>query len=103
MSQGMKRDPYTIVKRPLVTEKGTTRNEIGQYLFEVDTRANKPDIRWAIEQIFKVKVTDVNTLILKPEVHKTQQRSRVHKRRKKAYVTLAQGQMIDVFALAGQG
>ena len=97
----MIRDPYTIVKRPLVTEKGTTRQEDNQYLFEVDPRSNKSEIKWAVEQIFKVKVSGVNTLLVKPEVKRPQQRSRTHKLRKKAYVTLAAGQSIDVFALAG--
>lgn len=96
----MRRDPYTVVKRPLVTEKGTARSEMNQYLFEVDPRANKVEIQWAIEQIFKVKVNAVNTLILKPEEKRRHQRSRVHKRRKKAYVTLAAGQTLDVFAMA---
>jgi large subunit ribosomal protein L23 len=55
--------PYDIIKRPVVTEKSTyTQNKQGRYTFEVDLRANKSQIKSAVETLFKVKVAAVNTM-----------------------------------------
>lgn len=59
-------DATYIIKRPLITEKSTfAMNELGQYAFEVDPRASKPEIRAAIESLYKVRVVSVNTQIRK--------------------------------------
>ncbi len=88
-----------IIKRPLIlTEKGTNLpNTENQYLFEVDLRANKIEIRHAVEALFEVSVTDVNTLIMRGKM-KRMGRTRAKTRNwKKAIVTLADDDPIDFF------
>lgn len=89
---------YDIIKRPLVTEKTTEQREVlNQYTFEVDRRANRVEIRRAVEQIFSVRVSSVKTAHVKGKV---KQRGRIiGKRRdwKKAIVTLSPGQRIESF------
>ena len=89
---------YEIIKRPIVTEKTSIQKEdFNQVTFEVDRRANRIEIRRAIEKIFKVKVVDIRTIQVKGKV---KQRGRiVGKRRdwKKAVVTLMPGERIDFF------
>jgi large subunit ribosomal protein L23 len=55
-------DARDVIKRPVITERSMEQQEDRKYTFEVDTRANKTEIKDAIEQIFKVKVTGVNTM-----------------------------------------
>lgn len=55
-------DPRDLIKRPIVTERSTQLMEEGKYVFEVDKRANKTEIRQAVEKLFGVKVEKVNTL-----------------------------------------
>ncbi len=92
-----------VIKRPLITEKNTILMEYGQYSFEVATEANKIQIKAAVEQTFNVSVKAVNTLNVKPK-----KKSRTASRRggkiegtvpgwKKAIVTLAPGERIDIF------
>lgn len=91
--------PEEIIKRPLLTEKGTAMGEDGnKVLFEVTMRANKIEIRKAVEKIYHVKVTTVHTQIVRGKM-KRQGRS-VGKRPnwKRAIVTLAEGSTIDFFA-----
>ena len=89
---------YDIIKRPLVTEKSNIQKETANQLtFEVDRRANRIEIRRAIEQIFKVKVASVQTMQV---AGKVKRRGRtLGKRRdwKKAIVTLRPGERIDFF------
>ena len=89
---------YEIIKRPLNTEKTNIQKEVAnQVTFEVDRRANRIEIRRAIETAFKVKVASVQTMQVKG---KTKRRGRfVGKRRnwKKAIVTLVPGERIDFF------
>ena len=62
----MSRDVHEVIRRPLVTEKNMHRSETrNQYTFEVDLNANKVEIRKAIEHLFKVRVTAVNTTKVK--------------------------------------
>jgi large subunit ribosomal protein L23 len=94
----MKREPRTIVRRALITEKGTQiRERENGYLFEVARDANKIEIRQAIESIFPVKVESVRTL----RVHgKPKRMGRYAGHRpdwKKAIVTLKKGQTIELF------
>lgn len=89
---------YEIIKRPLNTEKTNIQKEVAnQVTFEVDRRANRIEIRRAIETAFQVKVASVQTMQIKG---KTKRRGRfVGKRRnwKKAIVTLMPGERIDFF------
>ena len=89
---------YDIIIRPLITEKTSIQKEDhNQVSFEVDRRANRVEIRRAIENIFNVRVADVRTMQVKG---KTKQRGRiVGKRRdwKKAIVNLMPGERIDFF------
>jgi large subunit ribosomal protein L23 len=87
-----------VIKGPIITEKGTLVNEIGnQVVFRVDRRANKVEIRQAIERLFKVKVEKVRTSRV---LGKTRRVGKTMGRKpdwKKAYVTLAEGGRIDFF------
>jgi large subunit ribosomal protein L23 len=87
---------YEVVRSPVITEKATLLSEFNQVSFLVSLDATKPEIKAAIETLFKVKVTAVNTLRQKGKVKRF--RGRVGKRvdTKKAIVTLAEGQSIDV-------
>lgn len=89
---------YTIVKRPLVTEKtNIQKEESNQVTFEVDVHANRIEIQRAIEQIFKVKVAKTRTVNVKG---KTKRRGRIEGKRKdwkKAIVTLMPGERIEFF------
>ena len=94
----MKREPRTIVRRALITEKGTQiRERENGYLFEVARDANKIEIKHAIEAIFPVKVASVRT----QRVHgKPKRLGRYQGHRpdwKKAVVTLQKGQTIELF------
>ena len=91
-------DPYKVVRRPLLTEKGTIlRDEDNVFAFEVERRATKQDIRAAIEKIFEVKVTDVNTMIVRGKNRRVRVHTGKTKNYKKAYVRLAEGQSIDFY------
>jgi large subunit ribosomal protein L23 len=89
---------YDTIIRPLITEKTSIQKEdFNQVSFEVDRRANRVEIKRAIEKIFKVHVADVRTMHIKGKV---KQRGRiVGKRRdwKKAIVKLMPGERIDFF------
>ncbi len=89
---------YDIIRRPLITETTTIQKEMAnQVSFEVDRRANRVEIKRAVEKIFNVRVVDVRTMQIKG---KTKRRGRiVGKRRdwKKALVTLGPGERIDFF------
>lgn len=91
---------HKIIKRPILTEKMTTLGEKHQYAFEVDTAANKIEIAKAIEKRFSVQVTSVRTISVHGK-RKTQmtRRGRFEGYRpswKKAIVTLAKGQSIEL-------
>ena len=85
-----------IVKRVRQTEKGTRIAQHGQYLLEVDAGANKPEIRKAVEELFDVTVRHVNTLRTHGKWRRLQGRRGRRSDSKKAVVTLAQGQKIEV-------
>ena len=87
---------YDLILSPVVTEKSSRVSEYNQVTFRVPLDATKPEIKAAVEGLFKVKVTAVNTLIQKG---KTKRFRGIMGRRsdfKKAVVTLAQGQSIDI-------
>ena len=87
---------YEVIRRPLITEKATLISEHNQVAFEVSMDASKPEIREAVEWIFSVKVTGVNTLIQKGKTKKFRGRDGKRDDMKKAVVTLADGDSIDV-------
>lgn len=92
----------SIIKKPIVTEKAMKNTEGGQYVFEVDPKSNKIEIRKAIEEMFEVKIISIRTVRVKGKI-----RSRITRKglmkgmtslRKKAYITLKKGQTIDLVA-----
>lgn len=87
---------YELIRRPLVTEKTTMISEYNQVAFEVPLDANKFEIRAAIEELFKVKVTAVNTIRQNGKVKRFRGRPGRRVDFKKAVVTLAEGDSIDV-------
>jgi len=92
---------YDILVRPVVTEKtNIMADDHRQYAFEVDSRANKIQIKEAVEVIFDVQVDKVATMVMPAK--RGQRGRRIYQRKKawkKAVVTLAPGQSIDLFNL----
>ena len=87
-----------IIKGPVITEKGTLVNEqSNQVVFRVDPRANKVEIRQAVERLFKVKVEKVRTSRVLGKVRRVGRHAGRRADWKKAYVTLAEGARIDFF------
>jgi len=105
------RDPQTVIKRPLLTEKSARLRETGggasapaegenyaqQVVFEVARDANKIEIRAAIEKLFKVGVTDVRTLVVRGKEKRIGRFSGRRPSWKKAFVTLKPGDNIEFF------
>lgn len=87
---------YGIIASPVVTEKSTLGSEHGQVTFKVPVKATKPDIKAAVEALFKVKVQRVNTLIQKGKTKSFKGTKAFRSDVKKAIVTLEDGQTIDV-------
>ena len=87
---------YDIIRAPVITEKATMGSEHNQVTFKVPLDASKPEIKAAVQGVFGVKVTAVNTLVSKGKVKRF--RGRVGQRSdvKKAIITLAEGNTIDV-------
>ena len=86
---------YEVVRAPVITEKSTLLSERNQFVFRVAENATKPEIKAAIETLFKVKVTAVNTLITKGKTKRFRGRPGRRADVKKAIVQLADGQSID--------
>jgi large subunit ribosomal protein L23 len=90
--------PYEILKRPVTTEKSTIQKEASNQLtFEVDRRANKVEIRRAVEQIFSVRVMDVRTMQMRGKAKRFGRTLGTRRNWKKAIVTLAQGEHVEFF------
>ena len=87
---------YDIVRKPIITEKATMASEANAVVFEVAIDANKPQIKEAVESLFGVKVKAVNTTITKGKAKRFRGRPGKRKDVKKAYVTLEEGNTIDV-------
>lgn len=91
-------DARDIIRRPMVTEKSTDQmGKHNKYAFEVHPGANKIQIKRAVEEIFKVKVTAVNTVTLPGKVKRMGKFEGKRSDRKKAIVTVAAGQRIEIF------
>ncbi|MGB0383631.1 MAG: 50S ribosomal protein L23 [Ardenticatenaceae bacterium] len=88
---------YEVIRRPIVTEKSMALRDEGQYTFEVNKKANKRQIKEAVEKIFDVEVVNVRTIIIKGK-NKRWGRTRYQTSSiKKAMVTLAEGDSITYF------
>ena len=87
---------YDVIRKPVITEKSTMASESGAVVFEVDVAANKPLIKEAVETLFGVKVKAVNTTITKGKNNRFLGQFGTRKDVKKAYVTLEEGNTIDV-------
>lgn len=92
------KSPYDIIKVPLITEKSTILKEReNKYAFLVDNRANKDEIKRAVEEIFKVKVLAVNTSYLRGKIKRMGRHSGKTPDIKKAVLTLKEGEKIEIF------
>ena len=87
---------YDVIRKPIITEKSTLASENGAVVFEVAIDSTKPQVKEAVEALFGVKVKAVNTTITKGKVKRF--RGQIGRRNdvKKAYVTLEEGNTIDV-------
>ncbi len=87
---------YKIIKKPLITEKATMLGSEGKYVFWVDCKANKNQIKKAVEEAFNVKVTTVNTQRQPGKIKRMGRFAGRTPTRKKAYVTLKEGDSITL-------
>jgi len=87
---------YDVIRKPIITEKTTMASENGAVVFEVAIDSNKPTIKEAVESLFDVKVKAVNTTITKGKAKRFRGMLGKRKDIKKAYVTLEEGNTIDV-------
>jgi large subunit ribosomal protein L23 len=85
-----------IIKAPVITEKSATIAQEGKYAFKVDPKANKTEIKQAIEKLFNVKVVEISTMNEKTKKKRVGRYSGLSNRSKKAIVKLADGQTIDI-------
>ncbi|WP_353807391.1 50S ribosomal protein L23 [Agromyces sp. SYSU T00194] len=100
MSAAWNKDPREIIIAPVVSEKSYNLIDEGKYTFVVDPRANKTEIKLAIEQIFKVEVAQVNTLNRQGKTRRTRFGMGKRKDTKRAIITLKSGS-IDIFTAVG--
>ena len=87
---------FDVVLAPHITEKSTMLSESNAVVYKVAPTATKPEIKAAVEALFNVKVTNVNTIVSKGKSKKWQGRPYQRSDMKKAIVTLAEGQTIDI-------
>ena len=87
---------YDVIRKPIITEKSTMASENNAVVFEVAIDSNKPEIKEAVEALFGVKVKAVNTTITKGKNKRFRGVAGRRKDVKKAYVTLEEGNTIDV-------
>ena len=89
---------YQVLKRPILTEKSDYQRDDNQYVFEVDRRANKHQIKDAVEMLFDVEVLTVNTMVMKPKMRRLGRKTITTRPAwKRAVVTLAPGERIQEF------
>jgi large subunit ribosomal protein L23 len=87
---------YEIIRRPVITEKATLLSAFNQVTFMVAPDASKPEIKAAVEDLFKVKVKGVNTIRQQGKVKRFRGRKGTRVETKKAVVTLVEGHSIDI-------
>lgn len=93
----MMRNPRDIIKKPVISEKSMTLTQGNKYSFYVDPDANKIEIKKAVEDLFKVTVLNVNTTSVKGKIKKMGRYAGKTPDRKKAIVTLKEGDKIEIF------
>jgi len=86
---------YEVIRSPLVSEKATFISQYNYYVFKVSPKSKKPEIKQAIEKLFKVDVKSVNTLNQKGKRKRFKGKMGMRPNTKKAFVKLAEGQTID--------
>ena len=91
------KNPYDIIVRPLITEKSTKLVEKRKYTFEVMQGVNKVEVKKAVEEIFKVNVIQVNMINVRKKERRVGKYEGFRPAVRKAIVTLAEGQTLDVF------
>ena len=91
------KDPRDVIKRPIITERTSDLMAEGKYTFAVDKRANKLDVKFAIEQLFEVKVEKVNVMNVIPKRRRVGKYEGMKPGYKKAIVKLAEGNSIELF------
>lgn len=89
--------PYAVLIRPIITEKTTVLTGLDKYVFEVDIRANKNQIKEAVQLAFNVRVAEVNTMKVKGKPKRFGRKTTLRPDWKKAIVTLVQGDKIELF------
>lgn len=92
------KDPRSIIIRPIITEHSYEQMSSSRYTFEVAKDANKIEIAQAVSELFGVKVVKVNTLNVKPKPKRVRYRPGKTRTWKKAVVSLAEGESIELFA-----
>ncbi len=93
------KNAYEVIKRPLITEKSTKLVEERKYTFEVMAGANKIEVKNAIEALYPVKVMAVNIINVRKKPRKVGKYEGLRPAVRKAIVTLAEGQKLDVFEI----
>ncbi len=88
---------YEVLRRPLITEKNAMLQAQGKYAFEIAREANKPQIKQAVEKVFKVKVLAVNVMTVPGKTRRVGRRQVLTQSWKKAIVTLKPGDKIELF------
>ena len=92
----------SVLKKPIVTEKMTDLNEKGKYAFVVSTKANKVEIKKAVEEMYGVNVVKVNTIVTSSKPKTRYTKAQIISGRtpsyKKAIVTVAEGEIIDFYS-----
>ena len=89
--------PYAVLIRPIITEKSTVLTGLDKYVFEVDIRANKNQIKEAVQLAFSVRVAEVNTMTIKGKPKRFGRKVVNRPDWKKAVVTLVAGDKIELF------
>lgn len=93
------KNAYEVIKRPLITEKTTKLIEERKYTFEVMQGVNKIEVKEAVEAAFNVKVVAVNIINVRKKARKVGKYEGLRPAVRKAIVTLAEGQKLDVFEI----
>jgi len=89
---------YEVIRRPIISEKSAALAEVaGRYAFEVAVKANKPQIKEAVQKLYNVQVREVRTMVMHGKVKRMGRFEVKRPNWKKALVTLADGQKIDFF------
>ena len=89
---------HDVIIRPVITERAFDMQDFNRYTFEVDKRASKIEIAKAVEEVFDVHVVKVNTVNVKPKPKRVRYQTGYTRTWKKAIVTLAEGDTIELFA-----